>query len=420
MSEPLKIDQFKGMNNVDPRRDVASPHVIHNLDVTQKGVLSKRAGYVKIATLVNAHSLFAFETDLYCFAEGSVYTFSLWRVSQNGDLTEVGEIVSDNVVYSVKLENFVYLASKSWLKILNITTGVLRDWGVAVPTVAPIVTVVSGSLPAGAYKLCFTTTDAEGRMSGAGPITSVELASSGKIAISNTAGYDVWITDTNGSEFYYAGNVSSIEQPVDIDILPTLLVRPPEPMEHVVFWNGRIWGSIGKDVVYSEPFAYEWFKDENFLPFEDDIVMIADSNGGLFIGTKTKTYFVDAELNISTVDNVGVVTGTLTKTSFTKLGQDIPVWVTQKGIVAGVEGKVVYLTVEKVKFDVGAKGASIFTRKKGMAKLMTSMEQPSSVGFGDSVTAEVIRNGKVINVAEFQRDQQDDMVLSESVVDEVV
>lgn len=141
MSEPIKIERFEGMDNVDPLRDLASPHVVHNLDVTKQGSLKRRDGYTKLATLVDSHSLFSVDNFLYCVAVGSSYSFALWQLSQTGTAIEVCEVTGNNPVYALRVENVVYLASISWTKVLDIATATVRAWGVPVPTVAPAVTV---------------------------------------------------------------------------------------------------------------------------------------------------------------------------------------------------------------------------------------------------------------------------------------
>ena len=177
-----------------------------------------------------------------------------------------------------------------------------------------------------------------------------------------------------------------------------LHVRKAPYMENLCQHGGRIFGSTGKHLVFSDPFAFEWFRDENFLPFPEEILMVASTPVGLYVGATHTTWFLrgtnPGEMALSRV-GTGVLAGSLQYGSFEKFGQDIPLWVSKEGIMAGVEGAVVPLTANKVRFDISGRAASAFRFRNGEPQYLAGFPLPEA-SLGDAVTADVVRNGKLI------------------------
>jgi hypothetical protein len=100
----------------------------------------------------------------------------------------------------------------------------------------------------------------------------------------------------------------------------------------------------------------------------------------------------------------------------------VPIWLSQEGIVIGnVSGRLFNLTQQKVKFAPGVKGASVHRMKNGEFQYLTSFKQGSpGSGFGlaDTVTAEVIRNGRVL-AGDWSGSMSENIGVSDSVTAEV-
>ena len=83
------------------------------------------------------------------------------------------------------------------------------------------------------------------------------------------------------------------------------------------------------------------------------------------------------------------------------MGNNVPVWVSKDGLMAGSHsGALVKITKDRVQFPAGQEGAAVSRIVNGQDQFLTSFKQErprgSGVGFGDSATCEVVRNGKVL------------------------
>ena len=179
----------------------------------------------------------------------------------------------------------------------------------------------------------------------------------------------------------------------------TLNVKPAPYMENLCLYGSRIWGNIVKDLHYSEPLAFEWFKNENTISFLQDITMVAEGNNGLYVASESITWFMSGmnpEEMTMTIVGDGAIPGSLQYCTFAKFGDGIPVWTTKSGIVAGVAGGIKPLTSGRIRFDINGRASSLFSNKGGVPQYLSSFGLPSTATFGDSITTEVVRNGKLI------------------------
>jgi hypothetical protein len=183
-----------------------------------------------------------------------------------------------------------------------------------------------------------------------------------------------------------------------------------------------MWGISGNRLVYSEPLRPDLFSIGGFFEFSDPPVMVAPINttptstttgladvaiGGIYVGMPTRTVFLTGtrpEAMVQRDIGQGVVKGSLAYCNgVPEMGDNVPIWVAQDGIVAGTPyGNVRNLTRERIQFKAGDVGASMFTMRRGFPQYITNFKRKApggtsaGVGWGDNTTCEVIRKGKVI------------------------
>ena len=408
----ISINGFTGMNNVIERfyakEGIAEPNVILNSDVNADGSLTIRKGKTLFWTLPGSHSLWAGQYCMLCIAGGILYR------NVSGIATNVGTIAGPQSPMSyIDVEGKVYFSNPYQSGCLNLSTNTVASWGVALPP-GPMLLTGDGGLPAGTYHVTMTNVTS-GELSGNGVITDITLTAEGGIQILNRpSGALVWVTDSDEGIFYLVGETNRIVDIPTVEPLPSFLCSPPPLMENLCYAFGRIWGSVGTEVYYSEPFKPGWFKlTSNKFSFESPVTIIAKVPSGLFIGMKDKTKFLtgtEPDQMTQSDAGAGSVKGTLAYcNNLPDLGSvlgtpekgfvDVPVWLMEDGIVAGnASGKVYNLTKNKIKMSIPSQGASLYRNLEGVFQVLTSFQtgkSGSGAGFSDTDTLAALTDGKI-------------------------
>jgi len=420
----INVSGFSGANNVKAeegfysKRGIAEPRVILNADVDLSGRLNSRKGKTLHVSLSGAHSLWAGTSCMLCAAAGRLY-----RISQGGAVN-VGAIAGPKSQLSyVEAEGKVYISNGYWQGAFDPTTNAVLSWGVAAPP-GPMLLSASGNLPAGTYHVCMTNVSI-GELSGNGPISQITLSAEGGIQILNRpAGALVWVTDSDEYMFYLVGAVDTVVDVPTVEPLPSFLCSPPPYLENLCYAFGRIWGSSGCDVYYSQPFRLGWFRlASNVFHFGSPVTLIAKVATGLFIGMEDRTRFLAGTEpdQMQEMDaGEGSIKGTLAYcNNLPDLGSvlgtpekgfnDVPVWLTTEGIVAGnASGRLFNLTKNKIKMGVPESGASLYRNFEGVFQFLTSFKRGttgSGRGFSDADTTEAFEGGKISTHNAHCRDQ---------------
>ena len=403
-SKPITVYGFKGMNNLpefaakllDRERQI-TPQIILNADVTDGGVLEARGGYALTAALGNPHSLAGEESGLsvmLCVADGITWPQALYRV-KGTVATELCGVTGPRAQISyAEINNVIYASNLFWKATYDLVAGTVSSWGVPLPP-APSIAVVDGDLPPGTYSLCYTNI-VGARLGGNGPLVKIRWESGQQgIQLNNLpTGALCWITQPNGKELFLSpvsSGVVSGQSPY-MSPLPSFMAQPPPGFTHFVYAFGRIWGARGKQVFYSDPGQYEWFRPANFLPFLEDVVLLAAVTGGLYVNSLTNTWYLEgtdpAKMKATRVGN-GAVPGTLTMVQvpaavaggavtseifgkFSKM--PTPVFMSPTGWVIGSHGgNLTYLSENRMKIVMRTQGASLYRINEGIPQIVCSM-----------------------------------------------
>ena len=415
MARPVTALGFNGMNNLEQSPGVLlddnkriTPRIVLNAERTDGGKLIRRQGYRQVIALSGAHSLWAGSVMLV--AAGSI----LYRVVGEG-LEALAAITGPQAqVCYAELNNLVYTATPTWEAVYDLLNNEIRSWGLPLPA-APVVTPVAGDMPPGTYTLCYTAADTAGggRISGNGPLTRVSWEGGTQgIRLDNLpAGALCWITHPNGTDLYLATVEDSVitGQAPKITPLPSFAVIPPSGLSHFAHAFGRIWGCQGRNLIYSDPFQYEWFRAQNFKSFLEDLVMVAPVNNGLFVNSEKTTWFLDgtdpAKMVLQKIGD-GAVPGTLVYAEMPGAvvggGYEIsrrlsqlpsPVWIGAHGYVVGTQtGHLVHLTESRLRMSVRSQGAGLFRVKQGVPQIIMAMSGNQRNG-GDPVLSSILDLG---------------------------
>lgn len=402
----IDVKGFSGANNVKEEENyfsekgIAEPRVILNADVDQSGRLNVRPGRTLFINMPGAHSLWGCSSCMLFAASGKLYRYS------QGAAVNLGNISGPKYPLSYcEADGKVYISNPYWQGVFNPSTNTVSSWGVPQPP-GPMLLAGSGNLPAGTYHVCMTSVSGS-EQSGNGPISQITLTATGGIQVLNRpSGALVWATDKEEYIFYLVGEVSTIIDLPTTEPLTTFMCTPPPMLEDLCYAFGRIWGSSGPDMYYSEPYKLGLFKSTNKFSFDSEITLIARVPTGLFVGMKDRTVFMDGtnppEMQerhagegsvrnslayCNNLPDLSSVLGTAEK-GFT----DVPVWLTAEGIVAGnTDGHLFNLTKNRIKMGIPDRGASLYRNLNGVFQFLTNFRGASTGsgrGFSDPATTQ--------------------------------
>jgi hypothetical protein len=412
--KPLMIRGFKGMNNVleeggfsghNDGTMTAIPKVILNADVTAEERLKKRAGYRLLTSLPNAHSAWSTRSIMLAAAEGRLYRFY-----PDGSKVNICALTGpyEEKLFYASVDNKVYISSRHWMGILDPAQNTVSSWGIPIPE-QPVLSAISGTgaLTAGRYQICYTNVVGD-QVGGNGMIAEIDiLTDNSSISLLNKpSGVIAWATDPDGNTFYRAAEEQALITGIEtMEPLPAFLCFPPNPMRFIRLAFGRMWGAIDSTLRYSEPYRYDLYKSTNLFSFSTEIRLVAFVDGGIFVGFDDRTIFLPGT-EPSAMREVHVGAGVARNilaycNNVPDMGNNVPVWVSKDGLVAGGHsGSIAKITEGRVQFPAGQEGTAVARTVNGQEQFLTSFKQErprgSGVGFGDSATCEVVRNGKVL------------------------
>lgn len=410
----INITGYAGMNNVITENGMtgggdgsvtAIPKVILNADVTPDKKLKKRSGFSLFASLPNSHSIWGTRGIILASSDG--YLRRLYPDSSIVTVCALGGPQDERLFYAVG-DKGVYISSRYWMGVFNPQLNSVSEWGIPLPEQPVLSLGGGGALPAGRYQVCYTNV-VDGQIGGNGMIAEIDAyADNASIAlVDRPENVIAWITDADGSVFSRAITEGSVISSIDtVEPLPTFMCYPPQPMQFIRNAFGRMWGVIDNKLVYSEPFRPDLFKRTNVFSFPEDITLAAFVEGGVYAGMGSKTVFLAGTepSNMREADVAGGVAKSIMAycNNVPDLGNNIPIWVSREGLVAGSHsGSIVKITKDRLQFPSSIDtGAAIQRTVNGQSQYLASMKQAkprgSGVGFGDSATCEVVRNGKVL------------------------
>lgn len=408
--KPFPINGFSGINNRAPTdrlpKDEAGRRAVHdavNVDLTEAGTVQRRPGSGKVVTASNVRSLTSMGGYGYYAAGSTLYRFDGHSASE-----AVGTLESAyaSVCYA---ESPIGLVWSDGYR-LNLLNGTSQRLAPAQPNPQPVATGASGgSLPAGTYGVLFTSLRADGQQSAPTYPQYVDVPANGAISISasgHTDKINVFVTACNGELFYRESMIAVGQSSANIPFVRS----DGQPIAYEVtgdipagsilaLHKGRLLSADGAFVFYSLPWAMGIYRPStDYIPFPQDVTVIAPVEGGVYIATLSETYWIPggdiskAGLMVK-VQPYGAVRGTLAKIEDST---DL-MWFTPQGPVrASQDGQVTALHSKSVAFPSANSGASIWRESNGLTQLISAISSNPSIPPGAAVAgsymdAEVIQ-----------------------------
>ena len=382
----LRIKEFKGLKTADSAYEIGvdAQTVAVNVDITRKNKLKRRNGFtLKVGTAITA----AWVNDRTMLYQSGT---SLYSVDTAYTATELrSDLTPSTQLRAYQIKDIVYYSNG--YEVGCIENGIDRVLGVSSPAKVALSAAAGGEMPLGIYQVAISYVRDDGFESGVVlPATSIELTGGstgitvGSVASNGAMRVNYYVTQANGDVFYFAGqgptgasntllaNPSSLRRPMKASN-----TNPPLPFTQIDHYNGRMLYAINNILYFSDPFAYEQIDyAKGFIPFLNEITMIAIVDTGFFIGTTDNTYFLSGtrvgELDLTVVADYGVVVDTRSYLDGAVVGADpttakkTPAWISTKGMCIGFhDGSMQNVTETAVILPEGSTGASFFRQENG-------------------------------------------------------
>jgi hypothetical protein len=315
----LQVTRFRGLNNVaDPMRlGLEWLTTANNINILDTGALERRDGYGldTAGTMTGAYSTVDYQR-LYLVDAGSLKT---------GDGATLDTISSSERMHWAEINGDVFFNNGTDTGIIKADNTVL-PWSWPVPG-TPTLAAVSGSLAPGKYDVICTYLMDDGRETGAGQATSIDIEEGQALQISNipqAAGMTarVYIAPANSTVFQlaYEGYQTArlwdySPNSLGIDLATDDFDPIPEGATLIQVWRGRVYAaqyfpaSNMTAVWSSQPLGFHLFDlASDFLAIPGEVLMLAPTDEALLIGTGEEIHAYTGD-SIKMLANYGVVPG---------------------------------------------------------------------------------------------------------------
>lgn len=296
-----QIKRFKGLNNTSDalRMGLGWLSTADNVNVTNTGALSKRAGYIQ-AKIGEFRSAF------------TTFDFNRFYAVVGLTLTDYDGVVIDTLsvldpMFWTEINDHVFFNNGTDSGVIHPDNSVLM-WRWATPT-APTVAAVTGSLPAGTYQVRCTYLLDDGRETGTGDAAEITLTDGQALQISNIpiglgTQTNVYIAPANSDvyQLYATTRATALTfntspDTLGRDLLNAFLDPLPQDTSVTCAWKGRVYAaqympSEGQTAIwFSEPLAFHLFNlNSNFILVPGQVHMLAAHDEALLIGTSDRVY----------------------------------------------------------------------------------------------------------------------------------
>lgn len=428
-SELVKLNGFpKGINNVAAETSVpgGALRAAINVVLDDAGKLSRRQGYSKVIYADGIHSLYSHERIYYMLA---VTEAGFVSIDETLGVTPIADVSRITAPMYYDTAEFHVLCGNGLENFRVTLDGTAHPLSPPQPAGQPTVAVntVAGGLNAGEYQIAVTFFDALNRESGSTLSAIATVPEGGGIVLSNfptdarATSIGIYMSQPNGDILYL---VDVVDTPAPVSRLlgrltygrqlDTQFLVPMPPLTHLALSNGRLHGASDNLHVWSEALNYGLTNPAtNYAIYNDKITLIARfgeaANAGVYLSAGKRTYYMDgpdpAAWQRVIAHPFGAIPGSLTYVESAELGLDVlgvvPVWMDTRGeLIAGMPGgRIVRLHKDNYVGPENAdSAASIYTSINGTGQLLAVARGGvvNSAQVGDSVDAEICRNGVIV------------------------
>lgn len=314
-----KMDRFMGLDNTGDPLTLPLGHLAtaDNIDITDAGKITRRKGYdLAIAgNVTGAYGTLDHQRMFYVI-DGNLTVMD--------GAVVIAEGLEAERMHWAELNEHVYYSNGTDLGIIDAINS-HREWSWPVPG-APTLAAVTGDLPPGKYDVCCTYVFEDGRETGSGVASSIDIAEGQALQISDIPHADgmstlVYIAPANSTVFQlaYRGRTGAVvwnHGPNALGRNLTTFGLDPVPAGNVIqFWGGRVYVAQHfprenmTAIWKSLSMGFHLFDlSADMAAVSGEVLMMAPHAQALVIGTDTHIYALTAE-GLQTLATYGVVPG---------------------------------------------------------------------------------------------------------------
>lgn len=385
-------DWSSGANNAaqENRLPEGAARELVNLDPARGGTLELRPGFEHELQVDNLRAAFAFGERIV-FVDGvQVKVFD-----PRGGVQLLGGVPAAGVIAGAELNGKLYLSALGERYVYD--GQVLKVWGEEPPVIR--VSPVVGSLPAGVYKVAATVVDGEGFESGA-QVTIIHLSAGSGLSVSTAdpRTLRLYASPADSHTLYDQGTFASgtvlgnvVVDTLDLD---TANLVPMPEVAMLATAGGMLFGARERYLFRTEPMRPHLHdRVRGFYQFPSDIKLLAPVEGGIYVATADRTYFLSGlagdQESQRMVHEFGAVAGT-----FARLPDGRATWFCEYGQAVGdAIGQVQLLNQGRFLPDIATAGAAGLLNHNGLQSAVTSMRgavRRNGIAVSDSWTLEVL------------------------------
>mgnify|MGYP000529397921 FL=1 len=368
-----------------------------NVDLTLTGGVRRRDGY----SLVSSGRVTSLWADSRMPFGLCVRNGYLCRVSEQGAFTQLTTVTNEQVCYAYVNGEVLWSDGVRCGRVKS--DGAWNYWGIPVPP-KPSVTVGSGDLTEGRYRIAVTCVTADGRESGCLGFVEVDVSNGQKIVVagvptsgrSDITSFYVYCSLPFGEQLYLSRKLDLGLGGCEIkagDLKPgrelsTLFLAPPTGAAFIRVDYGRVFIAANNYVLFSEPLNYELFNVAyNTMAFDSPVTGIECTGDGWYVGTENGVYFVQGtdpmQFKVIRLDYAGVVPGTMIRLErkyVVDKGQVVTCWLGTNGVFyQGVSGgQVAPMAAGRFKAGQFSAGTTLTRQLRGSRSVVFTLWQDTS------------------------------------------
>ncbi len=335
-----KIDRFYGLNNVsDPLTlNLGYLATADNIDITDAGKIARRAG---------------FDLDTAGPVTGAYGTIDLQRmfyvsagelVAMDGAVV-IASSLADDLMHWAEINDRVFYANGTDYGMIE-PDSTVSPWSWTPPS-APTLLAVSGDLPPGQYRVACTFVIPDGRETGAGMESEIDLIDGQALQISDitqSAGLRtrVYLAPANSEVFQLLSEDApealmwnSSPDWLGIELETADLDPVPAGSDVIQVWRAQMYAAqylpeTGNTAIWrSRAFGFHLFDLHSaYLAINGRVLMMAPTDSGLLIATDKAIHVYDGE-TLSTLAKYGAVPGCAWSIDQSAPGKPVYFWTTQ-------------------------------------------------------------------------------------------